>query len=144
MAFVTSEQVRDVFDTIFNEDLTSTTPEGGRAVERVDMVEREDRNTEEPYYMIFVHFKHSLQEFHDCGAPDDAIAFMQALTDGEEKKVVYSGNWFWKCRVNKGTKRTAGPRLMTVKDEEEFAAMQAKRNPQAPTPIPIEGGMERQ
>ena len=56
-------------------------------IERVDMVQIE-REGEEPYQRIFVHFK-------NWAATEDAIDVRARLLRGDQVKVVYDDPWWW-------------------------------------------------
>ena len=107
--FVTTEMVKQVFSTIFGEDL----------IERVDRVERSDQNTGEGFWIIFVHFKDNED------TPSNSLAeFMSKLCVEGEVKVIYQDNWFWKVRQTTPKPPRKGPRIMTMEDEKEFKEFQ--------------------
>lgn len=97
------------------------------------MVERNDRNTGEPYWMVFVHFngeeQASAQEIASAGLMDQQ-KFITDINANKQCSIVYYKQWFWKCRRNnapRSEKQTTGPRLMTSNDEAQFAEFQKKR-----------------
>lgn len=95
---------------------------GNSCVEKVDMISRTDRNTGEPFHVVFIHFSEYMYE------SDYLIDFAERINKDEEVKIQYNPPWFWKVRKNKAATRKevrTGPRIMSRKDEEEF--MKAQR-----------------
>ncbi len=97
------------------------------------MVERSDRNTGEPYWMVFVHFngeeQTSAEQIASAGLMDQQ-KFITDINANKQCSIVYFKQWFWKCRRNNAPriqKQTTGPRLMTSDDEAQFAEFQRKR-----------------
>lgn len=94
-------------------------------IQRIDMVQRQDRNTGDYFNLVFVHFK------PDMAVTDELTAFIKKIEDGEEVRIVYSHPWFWKVRKNTTKPRTGlrdqgapgkssakmGPRLVFEDDD---------------------------
>lgn len=120
---VTEDQVTRTFCEFFRSN----------CVEKVDMVERNDRNTGEPYWMVFVHFNGEEQASAEAIAAAGLMDQKKFITDINANKqcsIVYYKQWFWKCRRNNAArieKKSTGPRLMTSDDEAQFAEFQKKR-----------------
>lgn len=95
---------------------------GNSCVRQIDIIKRTDRNTSEPFNVVFVHFSEQLPH------SDFLADFAERINNREEVKIQYNPPWFWKVRKNTSTPgkdvRT-GPRIMSRKDEEEL--MQAQR-----------------
>ena len=85
-------------------------------IERIDLVNRTDRNTSEPFYVAFLHFNAS-------GVPrtTELETFVQRIEAGDEIKIEYSHPWFWKVRKNNAKRRgrVAGPRMLLCEQEVE-------------------------
>ena len=95
---------------------------GNSCVAKVDMISRTDRNTGEPFHVVFIHFSEYMYE------SDYLNDFAERINKDEEVKIQYNPPWFWKVRKNKAATRKevrTGPRIMSRKDEEEF--MKAQR-----------------
>lgn len=97
------------------------------------MVERNDRTTGEPYWMVFVHFngeeQTSAEQIASAGLMDQK-KFITDINANKQCSIVYFKQWFWKCRRNNAPRRekqSTGPRLMTSDDEAQFAEFQKKR-----------------
>ena len=95
----TDQTVRETFQQLFGE----------HAIADVAMVEREDRNTGEAFWLIFVHFNAVLESNY----PDleSAKTFGERLTAGEEIRVEYRAPWYWKVRQYVPKPRAA-PRIL--------------------------------
>ena len=109
--------VEGIFCELFGPDMY-----GNSCVEKVDMISRTDRNTGEPFHVVFIHFSEYMYE------SDYLIDFAERINKDEEVKIQYNPPWFWKVRKNKAATRKevrTGPRIMSRKDEEEF--MKAQR-----------------
>ena len=94
---------------------------GHSCVETVDMISRTDRNTGEPFHVVFVHFSENMYESEYLND------FADRINKDEEVKIQYNPPWFWKVRKNKAATRKevrTGPRIMSRKDEEEFMTTQ--------------------
>jgi hypothetical protein len=108
--------VEGIFCELFGPDMY-----GNSCVEKVDMISRTDRNTGEPFHVVFVHFSEHMYE------SEYLIDFADRINKDEEVKVQYNPPWFWKVRKNKAATRKearTGPRIMSRKDEEEFMKTQ--------------------
>ena len=108
---------------------------GNSCVDKVDMISRTDRNTGEPFHVVFIHFSDHM--YHSDYLSD----FAERIHNDEEVKIQYNGPWFWKVRKNKAATRKevrTGPRIMSRKDEEELLAKQREiireRNATSETP----------
>ena len=94
-------------------------------VSKIDLLERKDRKTNEPFWVVFLHF-------HDGVAnTPETRAFVKKIEAGEEVKLIYSGPWFWKVRKNTSTrnapKKETKPRfIMNDEDEQEVLKNQKK------------------
>lgn len=109
--------VEGIFCELFGPDMY-----GNSCVEKVDMISRTDRNTGEPFHVVFIHFSEYMYE------SDYLNDFAERINKDEEVKIQYNPPWFWKVRKNKAATRKevrTGPRIMSRKDEEEF--MKAQR-----------------
>ena len=120
---VTEAQVTQTFCEFFRSN----------CVAKVDMVERADRNTGEPYWIVFVHFngeeQASAEQIASAGLMDQK-KFITDINENKQCSIVYYKQWFWKCRRNnapRSEKQTSGPRLMTSDDEAQFVEFQKKR-----------------
>jgi hypothetical protein len=87
-------------------------------IKKIDLVERTDRNTGEPFNIVFLHFHDGVE------ATPDNVEFVKKIEAGEEVKMTYSYPWFWKLRKNHATRREPrtfnGPRIiMNAEDEQE-------------------------
>ena len=69
-------------------------------IQRIDMVQRQDRNTGDYFNLVFVHFK------PEMAITDELTAFIKKIEDGEEVRIMYSHPWFWKVRKNTTKPRT--------------------------------------
>jgi len=124
VSHVTEEQVTHVFNAFF----------GGEVVSRVDMRERNDRNTGEQFWIVFVHFNDEARAIAQRGAMGgllDQSKFIADIDADKQVKITYDRQWFWKCRKNNAKSqskpKSSGPRLMTEEDEQEFAEFQRRR-----------------
>ena len=109
--------VEGIFCELFGPDAY-----GNSCVQQIDIIERTDRNTGEPFKVVFIHFSENM--FHSDYLSD----FANRINNDEEVKIQYNPPWFWKVRKNKAASRKevrTGPRIMSRKDEEEF--MKAQR-----------------
>lgn len=107
--------VEQVFCELFGPDI-----HGNSCVERVDIIVRHDRNTNEPFHVVFVHFSENM-------APTEyVIDFSKRIIADEEVKIQYDYPWFWKVRQNRNQKlqTTSGPRIMSKRDEETLMETQ--------------------
>ena len=108
--------VESIFCELFGPDAY-----GNSCIQRIDIIERTDRNTSEPFKVVFIHFSENM--FHSDYLSD----FANRINNDEEVKIQYNPPWFWKVRKNKATSRKevrTGPRIMSRKDEEEFLKAQ--------------------
>lgn len=109
--------VEGVFCELFGPDI-----DGNSCVKRVDMITRQDRNTGEPFSVVFVHFAESVL------ATECVMDFVKRINADDEVKIQYNPPWFWKVRKNKGgqkdLKNRTGPRIMSKRDEEELMTAQ--------------------
>ena len=80
---ITKERVHDVFADLF----------GHQAIERVDMIERENKEGE-PYKRAFVHFKF-------WPRTEQSTEVRLKLLNGEEVKVVYDQPWYWRISASR-------------------------------------------
>lgn len=107
--------VEQVFCELFGPDI-----HGNSCVERVDIIVRHDRNTNEPFHVVFVHFSENM-------APTEYVVdFSKRILADEEVKIQYDYPWFWKVRQNRNQKlqTTSGPRIMSKRDEETLMETQ--------------------
>lgn len=108
--------VEQVFCELFGPDIT-----GNSCVERVDIIVRNDRNTNEPFHVVFVHFSENM-------APTEyVIDFSKRILADEEVKIQYDYPWFWKVRQNRNQKikNSSAPRIiMSNRDEEHLMETQ--------------------
>ena len=96
--------------------------DGKTCIERIDLVDRVDRNTSQPFYVAFLHFT-------EAGVPrtKELVTFVERIEAGDEVKIEYSHPWFWKVRKNNAKRRgrAAGPRmLLSEEDVEEIKSHQ--------------------
>ena len=101
--------IEQVFCELFGPDIT-----GNSCVERVDIILRHDRNTNEPFHVAFVHFSEYM-------APTQCVIdFSKRIIADEEIKIQYDYPWFWKVRQNRTHKiqNNSGPRIMSKRDEQ--------------------------
>lgn len=109
--------VARVFDELFGED-----DNGKSCVERIDMKERQDKNTGEDFWMVFVHFSPQMARTRELEA------FVERLEQGEQVKIQYRHPWFWKVSKNKSVKKPRqGPRILSVEDEEDIKKFQKEQ-----------------
>lgn len=73
------------------------------AIERVDMVERENKAGEK-YQRVFIHFQEWYVTTESGEANESAIEVRRRLVAGEEVKVVYDDPWFWKLSASKSAR----------------------------------------
>jgi len=100
--------VEQVFCEIFGPDIY-----GESCVDRVDIIVRQDRNTNEPFHVVFVHFSENMEP------TEYVVDFSKRIIDDEEVKIQYDYPWFWKVRQNRNNKvQGTGPRIMSKRDEE--------------------------
>lgn len=108
--------VEQVFCELFGPDIT-----GNSCVERVDIIVRHDRNTNEPFHVVFVHFSENM-------APTEyVIDFSKRILADEEVKIQYDYPWFWKVRQNRNQKikNSSAPRIiMSNRDEQQLMETQ--------------------
>jgi hypothetical protein len=108
--------VEGIFCELFGQDIY-----GNSCVEKVDMVSRTDRNTGEPFHVVFIHFSDHMYYSDYLGD------FAARIDKDEEVKIQYNPPWFWKVRKNKAADRKevrTGHRIMSRKDEAEIMAKQ--------------------
>ena len=108
--------VEGIFCELFGQDMY-----GNSCVEKVDMVSRTDRNTGEPFHVVFIHFSDHMYYSDYLGD------FAARIGKDEEVKIQYNPPWFWKVRKNKAANRKevrTGPRIMSREDEAEIMAKQ--------------------
>lgn len=101
--------VEQVFCELFGPDIY-----GNSCVERVDIIVRYDRNTNEPFHVVFVHFSGNMSP------TEYVVDFSKRILADEEVKIQYDYPWFWKVRQNRKQKlqTTSGPRIMSKRDEQ--------------------------
>ena len=95
---------------------------GKTCIECIDLVERADRKTSEPFFVAFLHFTQT-------GVPStkELVTFVQRIEAGDEIKIEYRHPWFWKVRKNNAKRRgrTGGPRvLLSEEDVSELKSFQ--------------------
>jgi hypothetical protein len=79
----------------------------GAAVEKVKLIPRKDRNTGEPFWLVFVHFLDMpTDEYPDLSA---AVDYASRIEAGEEVKVEYAAPFFWKTVKCKTSERQTVP-----------------------------------
>ena len=109
-------------EQVFNAVFCSTNEYS--VIESIDMVSRIDNKTEEPFYLVFVHFKNNVY------SNESVEYFVNCIERGDEVKVLYNKPWYWKVRKNnsvlkddppKKPKNVNAPRM--VFDEEEANKM---------------------
>ena len=108
--------VEGIFCELFGPDAY-----GNSCIQRIDIIERTDRNTGEAFKVVFIHFSENM--YHSEYLSD----FAERINNDEEVKIQYNPPWFWKVRKNKATSRKevrTGPRIMSRKDEEELMKTQ--------------------
>ena len=111
--FVFEQHVRATFDQLFE-------LEG--AVERVDIIERIDNRTSQPFHIVFVHFSDKLNRQH--GSADN---FFSAIDSKGEARVIYNEPWFFKCYKITTNPAPAPPRMMTEADETAWKQRNANK-----------------
>ena len=102
-------------------ELFGPAADGDSCVTRIDLIPKNDRNTGEEFWLVFVHFSELMI------SSDFLEDFVDRINANEEIKVQYNPPWFWKVRKNTGTRKEAthtGPRIMSRKDEEQLMATQ--------------------
>ena len=85
-------------------------------IQRIDMIQRQDRNTQEPFHVVFVHFKKNMPK---TKVIED---FVEKLEKDEEVEIIYNNPWFWKVRKNNGKRRgrvEGGPRMILNEEDME-------------------------
>lgn len=110
--------VEGIFCELFGPDMY-----GNSCVDKVDMVSRTDRNTGEPFHVVFIHFSDHM--YYSEYLSD----FAARIGNDEEVKIQYNPPWFWKVRKNKAANRKevrTGPRIMSRKDEAEIMKAQSE------------------
>lgn len=110
--------VEGIFCELFGPDMY-----GNSCVDKVDMVSRTDRNTGEPFHVVFIHFSDHM--YYSEYLSD----FAARIGNDEEVKIQYNPPWFWKVRKNKAATRKevrTGPRIMSRKDEAEILRAQSE------------------
>lgn len=108
--------IEGVFCELFGPDAT-----GESCVERVDLIPKKDRRTDEPFWVVFVHFS------PDVFSSDYLLDFANRIANDEEVMIQYNPPWFWKVSKNSGSRKDharTGPRIMSSRDEKEFLAKQ--------------------
>ena len=86
------------------------------------MKQKYDNKTNEPFWLIFVHFR------HDIPVEGDAKSFSDRIDNGEEIRVQYSKRFFFK--VYKCTPKAKVPtqtRILSVEDSEKLMQYQKER-----------------
>ena len=97
--------------------------DGKSCIEHSDFVGRDDRNTGEPFWLVFVHFTPAGVEFSP-----ETEDFVRRINEGREVNIqyCYPKTWFWKARKNKAvTKKVeqeepARPRIMPIEEQDEI------------------------
>lgn len=108
--------VEEVFCELFGPDAT-----GNSCVDRIDVIERTDRNTGEPFNVVFIHFSEYMVQ------TEFIMDFVNRINNDEEVKIQYNPPWFWKVRKNKAMQKNVQaprPRIMSKRDEDELMAAQ--------------------
>jgi hypothetical protein len=80
-------------------DLFGPNTKGESCVDHIDLVQRTDTRTSEPFYVAFVHFVKNMEK------NEEIETFIDAINTQPEIKIEYNHPWFWKVRKNKATKR---------------------------------------
>ncbi len=114
---VTDSIVATTFWNIIGNNVNGESP-----IERVDMKEKCDNKTNEPFWLIFVHFR------DDIPFEGDAKSFSERIDNGEEIRVQYSERFFFK--VYKCTPKAKVPtqtRILSVEDSEKLMQYQKER-----------------
>ena len=79
----------------------------GESIEKVKLIPRKDRNTGEPFWLIFVHFLTvPTDKYPDSFA---AVDYATRIEAGEEVKVEYAAPFFWKTVKCRTSERQAAP-----------------------------------
>ena len=108
-AYVFQEEIAATFNQLF----------GVECVERVDLIERIDTKTNQPFHIAFVHFTNLLRGIDN----PTAETFFSKIEKHSMTKVIYNDPWFFQCyRVIEKTeaKAKSAPRLATEEDEKAF------------------------
>ena len=108
--------IEAIFCELFGPDAT-----GDSCVKRIDMITKKDRNTDEDFWVVFVHFSAFMHP------TEFLVDFVDRINNDEEVKIQYNPPWFWKVRKNKGARKQRsrqGPRIMSREDEEQLMATQ--------------------
>lgn len=120
------DYINRVFCDLFGGAISQ--PDRASCIDRIDMIQREDKRTGELFHVVFIHFV----EEGVISSPE-AVAFVEKITANEEVKIEYSHPWFWKVRKNNATKHTRrGPRILSEKDTAEIRAAQKALPAKAP------------
>ena len=94
------------------------TVRGRSCIERIDLINRQDRKTGELFHVAFIHFVES-----GVSETKELKAFVERIEAGNEVKIEYSHPWFWKVRKNQAKRRgrAAGPRMLLAEEDVEEA-----------------------
>jgi len=104
--------IEAIFCELFGPDMF-----GESCIDKVDIIQRNDRNTGEPFHVVFIHFS---EHMYFSEYLND---FATRINNDEEINIQYNHPWFWKVRKNKASSRKevrTGPRIMSRRDEEEL------------------------
>ncbi len=114
---VTEGVVASTFWNIIGNNVNDESP-----IERIDMKQKYDNKTNEPFWLIFVHFR------DDIPVEGPAKSFSDRIDNGEEIRLQYNNRFFFK--VYKCTPKVKVPtqtRILSVEDSEELMKFQKER-----------------
>jgi hypothetical protein len=121
-AYVFQEEIAATFNQLF----------GVECVERIDLIERIDQKSGQPFHIAFVHFTNLSRGLEN----PTAETFFSKIEKSGMTKVIYNDPWFFQCyRVlekTTTTKSKSGPRLATEEDEEAFKVFRSGQNTSEP------------
>jgi hypothetical protein len=122
---ITEERVMNVFADLF----------GDRAIDRIDMIERKNKNGES-YKRAFVHFNYWPRR-------EQATEVRLKLLNGDEVKIVYDEPWFWRISASRSSRpeeRALAEPVAIAETKRPFIILDAKdaadRRPRPSQPMP--------
>jgi hypothetical protein len=89
----------------------------GESVDKVKLIPRKDRNSGEPFWLVFVYFREVMVDKYPD--PAAAISYASRIEAGEEVRVEYAAPYFWKtvkCRTSE-RKTAPPPRIILSSDK---------------------------
>lgn len=120
---VTEGEVASAFWCLFGNNSIGETP-----IEKIDMVERLDAKTQEPFWLIFIHFHANMEAEGTDTEKSAAKEFSDYIDEGKEMRIQYRYPFYFKVvKNNSKPKMATQARVLSEEDVEELKKVQQAR-----------------